>query len=249
MTRSVCSFGQFKPLVLCYHAVSATWDDELAVEPEAFEAQVRLALQSGYAPAGIEETVSGSRKILHVTFDDAFRNILGPLEFLSVVGVPATIFVCSDLAGEGLPLPLLGPGGARAAPAGEAETLTWDELRILAESGVEIGSHTCSHPRLTELSDGELRRELVESRQRLEDELGRPCMYLAYPFGDEDARVRAAARAAGYRASFAQASGLLRRDPHRIFRVSLYRHDAVKRASLKMSGVGRVTAELRRLVP
>ncbi len=57
----------------------------------------------------------------------------------------------------------------------------WDELRGLVEHGVEIGSHTVSHPHLPLLSDAEIENELADSRARLEDGLGRPCRFLAYP--------------------------------------------------------------------
>ena len=64
--------------------------------------------------------------------------------------------------------------------------MTWDELRALAERGVEIGSHTLTHPHLPLLSDEELLRELGDSREQFEAELNRPCRYLAYPYGEND---------------------------------------------------------------
>ena len=86
----------------------------------------------------------------------------------------------------------------------ELATLTWEDLRLLAGTGViEIGSHTASHAHLTQLSDGELSRELGESKSAIEENLGRPCTTLAYPYGEHDARVRDATRAAGYTAAFA----------------------------------------------
>ena len=234
------------PLVLCYHAVSDAWEDDLAVDPEVFQAQIRLALRSGFTPVSLSEAVIGSGKLLHITFDDAFRNIRGSLDFLARVGVPATVFVCSDLAATGSPLPIFAAGGARAAPGSCAETMTWDALRELAAAGVEIGSHTCSHPHLTTMLDIDLRRELTESRERIGDELGQECAYLAYPFGEQNARVRAAARAAGYTASFAQASTVIRRDPQAIFRISIYGRDSLKRVALKLSPLGRVMSYVRR---
>ena len=84
--------------------------------------------------------------------------------------------------------------------------MTWDELRAIAARGFEIGSHTESHPRLTTLSDADLELELRRSRERIEQELGRPCPLVAYPFSDCDARVEQAAEAAGYTAAFAGSS-------------------------------------------
>jgi len=234
-----------EPCVLCYHAVTDGWDDELAVRPAAFESQIRAALRSGYRPAGLEDVVAGARRSLHVTFDDAFANIRHSLDLLVSLGVPATVFACSDLAEDGRALGVGDLGGSRAAPAGEGATMTWSELRELAEQGIDVGSHTRSHPHLPDVTDDDLRRELVDSRARIEDELGRPCRYLAYPFGDHDARVCDAARAAGYRAAFAQASRMERANPYAFQRVSVYRSDSPWRVTLKMSRIGRMGAALK----
>jgi peptidoglycan/xylan/chitin deacetylase (PgdA/CDA1 family) len=66
----------------------------------------------------------------------------------------------------------------------DAAMLTWDELRELARDPlVTIGAHTVTHRRLARLSDDDARRELADSRARLEAEVGRPVRHLAYPFG------------------------------------------------------------------
>jgi peptidoglycan/xylan/chitin deacetylase (PgdA/CDA1 family) len=109
--------------------------------------------------------------------------------------------------------------------------------------GVEIGSHTVSHPHLTRLSDAELQRELGESKQRLEDELAAPCRFLAYPYGEHDERVRAAARAAGYAGAFALRAG--DGDTFAIPRIDLYRSDGRRRVALKTSAVYRPAQSLR----
>ena len=81
----------------------------------------------------------------------------------------------------------------------ELACMSWDTLRELAAAGWEIGSHTQSHPMLTELDAVTLREELVESRAECERRLDRQCDSLAYPYGGCDARVAIAAAAAGYR--------------------------------------------------
>jgi peptidoglycan/xylan/chitin deacetylase (PgdA/CDA1 family) len=93
--------------------------------------------------------------------------------------------------------------------------MPWATLPELASRGVEIGSHSVSHPHLPQLTDAELRRELVDSREQIEAEVGRPCRFLAYPYGDDDARVHAAARNAGYRAAYTLRRTGGRRSPSR----------------------------------
>jgi peptidoglycan/xylan/chitin deacetylase (PgdA/CDA1 family) len=75
----------------------------------------------------------------------------------------------------------------------------WDDLRGLAASGWEIGSHTCSHPRLSQLEDSEILKEMGRSREICEREMGTPCHSFAYPYSDYDERAVRAAREAGYR--------------------------------------------------
>lgn len=69
--------------------------------------------------------------------------------------------------------------------------------------GVNIASHSLAHHDLRTLGADECLRDLVESREILEDLLGDHTTTLAYPKGDHDAAVRSAAERAGYRAAFA----------------------------------------------
>src|SRR5262249_49940786 len=74
--------------------------------------------------------------------------------------------------------------------------LTWDQARRMGQAGMSIGSHTCTHPRLSRLSEAEQRTELVASKARLGHELGRPVETIAYPFGVADAFNEATKRLA-----------------------------------------------------
>ena len=219
---------RFRTLVLCYHASSATWEHQLSSSPEAIARQLRLLLR-WYRPVTAAEVLSNGRRGLHVTFDDGFRSVTNVLPTLQRLAVPATIFVCSDYGDSGRALEVTELLEEAAAHPDELATLRWDEVRALAEDGVEIGSHTASHPRLTQLDDAELHRELSESRERISDEVGRPCRYLAYPYGDENGRVRAAARQAGYEAAFALPGSTTPMDTFGIPRLGIWRKDHLLR--------------------
>jgi peptidoglycan/xylan/chitin deacetylase (PgdA/CDA1 family) len=237
-----------QPLVLCYHGVSDSFEHSLAVKPGALESQLRGLLRRGYRPVTAAETLSGSGRVLHVTFDDAYKNVFDAVPILEQTRVQATVFACSGYAVDGRPLDV--PETARAATENPRDmaTMSWDDLRSLAEQGVEIGSHTVSHPHLTRLTDEELDLELRESRSRLEDELGRPCRFLAYPFGDDDVRVYRAAERAGYEGAFSLRGPAKGHDRYAIPRVDIYRGDTMLRARLKTSSVRRpAVAALTRL--
>jgi peptidoglycan/xylan/chitin deacetylase (PgdA/CDA1 family) len=232
----------YRSLVLCYHAVTERWEHALALPADAIVAQVKRLLSRGYRPAAAAAAVRGDERVLHVTFDDAFTSVADVLPELDRLGVPVTIFACSDYAKDGRPLAV--PELARDAERlpEELSTMTWEQLRELAAGGVEIGSHTRTHPHLTRLSDDELAAELRESRATIEAELGRPCRFFAYPYGEEDERVRQAARAAGYEAAFAVVSDERDVDPFAVPRVALFRSDRNRlRAALKTRPLPRRT--------
>jgi peptidoglycan/xylan/chitin deacetylase (PgdA/CDA1 family) len=225
-----------RALVLCYHAVSETWPDDLAIPPDVLVGQIRKLLGRGLVPGTADDALAG-RRILHVTFDDAYRELRRVLPDLRQLGLSVTIFACASFADDGRPLDVPELTERTRTFQDEVRTMNWNELRESASMGVDIGSHTVSHPHLTRLGDAELKRELEVSKERIEDELRRPCRFLAYPYGEQDDRVRAAARAAGYEGAFALRSN--RRDPYAIPRVDIYRSDGRLRFALKTSLVYR----------
>ena len=226
-----------EPVVLCYHAVSDRWNDPLAMPPARLRNQVRGLLARGFRPARADQTLATSGRLLHVTFDDAFSNVSDAVAILRDLGVPATIFACSSYTDQ--PRPFAVPEVAPRAVGfeSETETMDWSTLKALVREDVEIGSHTVTHPHLTHLTDKELDVELRLSRERLEDELGRPCRYFAYPYGEHDLRVRRAVEAAGYEAAFALRRTGERRNRYALPRVDLYRRDNLIRAMVKTSMV------------
>ena len=117
-----------------------------------------------------------------LTFDDAYRDFATQaLPILERHGLPATLFATASAERSELP-------DGTGAPL-----LALDELRGLADRGIEIGAHSVDHRDLTALDDDALERELGESRRVLEHHTGRPAHHFAYPFGFCDPRVRAAA--------------------------------------------------------
>jgi peptidoglycan/xylan/chitin deacetylase (PgdA/CDA1 family) len=231
---------RFRPLVLCYHAVSDGWTHGLSVGPRQLERQLRLMVRRGYRGGGVEETLDGRRRILHATFDDAYRSVASALPILERLRVPASVYACTGYADGGRALSIPELAAEAAAYPSELATMDWAALREVVERGVEVGSHTVSHPHLTRLSDGELEAELRDSRARLEAELARPCRFLAYPYGENDGRVREAARRAGYEAAFALRERFDGADPFGLPRVDFYRKDTPLRAMLKTRLVPRL---------
>ena len=94
-------------VVLCYHAVSPDWPAQLSVTPERFEHQLRELVGRGYRGATFTEAVTSPPhpRTLAVTFDDGMRSVLERARpVLGRLGLPATVFVPTDLVGSEGPM-------------------------------------------------------------------------------------------------------------------------------------------------
>jgi len=187
----------------------------------------------GFRPIPASALFDGLRRGLHVTFDDAFRDILDVIPLLERSGFHATVFAVTSSTDDDRPFDVPELAKEAADHPQRLVTMRWSELGELAGRGFEIGSHTVTHPHLTTLTDAELDRELGDSRVRIEDELKRPCGLLAYPYGEHNARVQAAARRCGYTAAFGLWAGTEPSNRYALPRIDLYRRDSLPRATLK----------------
>lgn len=227
-------------LVLCYHALSPTWDAALSTTPERFERQMKLLRRRGYRAATFAEAVLAppGERVVAVTFDDAYRSVLDLARpILDSLGMTATVFAPTDFIGLAAPMSWDGidrwHGGLHER---ELLPMSWEELRALVAAGWEVGSHTVSHPHLTSLDDRALERELESSKAACELELDMACGSLAYPYGDIDARVIAAAARAGYHAAASLPEGAL--GPRLAMawpRIGVYRVDSQARFRVKVA--------------
>lgn len=203
--------GQHGPVMLMYHSVSprnGTPDWPWAVSIQRFRSQLDFLADEGWATPTMAELVAAPEKwagrTAVITFDDGYVDNLVAWEELQKRGMRATWFMVSgSIAREPA-----WPDDGR--PAGRL--LNAAELRAIQATGMEIGSHTANHVRLTEADDNVLRGELSNSKEVLEDVLGSEISSFAYPYGAWDARSVNAVRAAGYRAACTTRTGWALRD-------------------------------------
>jgi peptidoglycan/xylan/chitin deacetylase (PgdA/CDA1 family) len=173
--------------ILTYHSIDES-GSVISIAEATFRRHVAWLAKGRVQVLPLDQLVAAPDEpdAVAITFDDGMENfsrIAAPL--LRDHGLPATLFVVTDAVGAtnvwaggadpGIPVfPLIG----------------WDALGRLAEDGVSLGAHTCSHPRLDLLDAGAIEREIVGSKARLARELGIGAATFAYPYG----RLNAAAR-------------------------------------------------------
>lgn len=136
------------------------------------------------------------RRPIVLTFDDGYQNNLKRAQpLLEEYGFQAEIFL---LANPHLVQNTWDPVEDPTRLEDSHRLMNLEEKRQLKAKVFHIGSHGFNHRKLPEVSTLEIREELVESKVRLEKDLGRPVTAFAYPYGAIDDRLPALARAAGY---------------------------------------------------
>jgi peptidoglycan/xylan/chitin deacetylase (PgdA/CDA1 family) len=122
-----------------------------------------------------------------ITFDDGIKSCYDyALPILAEREISATFFIITEYtadtnAGEER---ICRPLHSKATFS--YEYLTWQECAEMLSAGMSIGSHTCSHTRLMDLDKDEVRRQLLESKQTIEEKLAVECRHFACPWGGPD---------------------------------------------------------------
>ena len=185
--------------ILYYHRISDE-RDALAVTPAAFGRQMKALAASGQRVVDLYEiddlALEADEAAIALTFDDGYRDVLEhALPMLREHGFPSTVFV--------VPGAIAGVATFSWYRAGAMPPLAgWDELRAQERAGlVHFEPHTMTHPVLTTISLEHARSEIAESKQVVEEELGRPARIFCYPGGYYSPREVDLVRECGYRAA------------------------------------------------
>jgi peptidoglycan/xylan/chitin deacetylase (PgdA/CDA1 family) len=208
-SMSFLAMDQRVPVIM-YHDIreergpGSVWFDCTRAE---FEDQMKTIRDRGYQPVSLDDLhkhlTEGARlpnKAIVLTFDDnyqGFYDIAWPM--LKEANYPAAIFVHTGYVGDRKHRP----------------HMTWDTLLSLSKSPlITIASHTVHHPDLTTLSSDQIAQEMTDSKAALEEHIGKPVVYFAYPDGRNNEQCQAAAQEAGYMMSFSIQNGPAEESPN-----------------------------------
>jgi peptidoglycan/xylan/chitin deacetylase (PgdA/CDA1 family) len=146
--------------------------------------------------------VSGKKPITEpaflISFDDGYRDLLITKEYFKMNNIKPVIFLLAD-----------GEHANRAELDTKRPFLTKENIFELKNAGWNIGSHTLTHPDMLALKGTEIDKEVLASRTALEQQIGLPVPYFAYPKGEYSPEVLGAIRKAGYTLAFSMNEGLV----------------------------------------
>ena len=195
--------------IIAYHQVEAVPTMGWSVSVDDFADQMRYLQVAGYHVipiATLSDYLAGKVASLPpnpivITADDGFADQYAELNrVIAQFRYPWSLYVYPNF---------LGNHGATA--------ISWAQVRQLAASGVDVESHTMSHPHLirrlhAKMNDADyaawLHSELADSKRVIEQQTGRPVRFLCYPYGDWDAGVIAEAKRDGYLLGLTSWAGL-----------------------------------------
>lgn len=210
----------------------ARWP-RLYVEREAFERQCRLLQRFGMRGVSMGEGLRGLRdgqahNLVVLSFDDGYAdNLENAAPVLRRYGFHATCYVVAGAIGTyntwdaeivGVKKPMMD----------HAAIARW------IEAGHEIGSHTLSHPVLTNLDRASAAFEIRESRRQLQALTGAAIEHFCYPFGEHDDQAVELVREAGYESAVTtrRGSALPSTDPLRLPRIAINRQQSLIKFAL-----------------
>ena len=146
-----------------------------------FEAQMLAIRAAGLKGVSVSEALKSPARSIAITFDDGCEtDCLAAAPMLKKLGFGATFYVTCACVGQ--------RGYMSAA-----------QVREICAAGFEIGCHSMTHTFLSDLNDDGVRREVVDSKSRLEEMIGNSVDHFSCPGGRYDRRVVQLARHAGYR--------------------------------------------------
>lgn len=189
--------------ILMYHRIASVPGERNSLPVEKFKEQLDYLKEHGYNTITLSDLYQHyaqqaplPAKPVVLTFDDGYEdNFSTALPMLRERNMKATVFPIANWVGRENRWENFNHAITR--------TMDWDKLREWQAAGLEIGSHTLTHPFLTQCDEKELEQELISSKMIIEEKLDTQIDFLCYPYGFFNAKTIAVARKVGYKGALA----------------------------------------------
>ena len=187
--------------ILMYHQIDeppkrGTSLRGLTVAPQSFALQMKLLKLLGFKGLSMQDLqpyLRGEKigKVVGLTFDDGYQNnAQNALPVLHKYGFTATCYGVSSMIG--------GTNSWDRGQVAEKPLMCLADWHAWLAAGMDVGSHTRTHAKLTELPPNQARLEITQSKEELELALGCHVNHFCYPYGWFAPEHRAMVQEAGY---------------------------------------------------
>jgi peptidoglycan/xylan/chitin deacetylase (PgdA/CDA1 family) len=164
----------------------------LCISAASFDQQMKYIFDNGYTTITPDQLMENMKygkplpeKPIMITFDDGYLdNYKTAYPILKKYGQKAVFFLITANIGT------------------DHRFMNWQQAKEMSDNGMIMQSHTVNHVNLTKLSTEAARQELADSKRIIEEELGKPVRYLAYPEGSVNKATSRLAKDVGYRGAF-----------------------------------------------
>jgi peptidoglycan/xylan/chitin deacetylase (PgdA/CDA1 family) len=194
--------------ILAFHKIGGPspggWKSWFYIPEETFTGHLKFLRDNNWDVVSVSTFLQGLTEpdALHdrtalITFDDGYRSVREvALPALRRFGYPAVLFVPTAYIGQHN----MFDDGIEP----REDICDWNDLRDLMSHGVAVQSHGISHRRFSEISLDEQKEELIGSKSILENNLGKPVEFMAFPYGDDGKnkeQTKRCLRETGYQAA------------------------------------------------
>jgi len=182
--------------IITFHKVDTAFEWGVTrVTPCQFEKIIKYLAGQGYQTISLDQAYKSADlpdKPIIITFDDGYESLYSyALPILKKYSFSATVFLISGYIGKMNKWDV--NLGGKIFPH-----LTKEQIDTMIMEGWEIGSHTIHHPDLTRISPAQIRTELFDSKQYLENLLGKEIKSISFPFGRYNRDILNQCANAGY---------------------------------------------------
>ena len=211
------------PILMYHHVVDLPIDaTELqttwTVTPKKFDAQMQWLAHNGYRSITMAQLIAHLKnrqplpaKPIIISFDDGWEEQYSTaFPILTKYGLSGTFFVYTH-------------------PLDHTEYMTWAQVQELAAAGMDIQSHSITHPHLRTMAPDAAFKEVAESKATLEKRLGKPVVAFCYPYGEYNNAIIEMVKRAGYESAVTLASGYRQRadELYTLRRLRVSYHDSL----------------------
>lgn len=196
--------------ILAYHRVVESSSEAgrhgIYVTRENFDWQMGYLKKKGlvtltfrdYANSTEEQKKYG--KYIFLTFDDGYEdNYRVAFPILRKYGFKATVFLVADKKTN--------EWDRAQSSEPEVGLLSEDKILKMKKHGIEFGSHTLTHPDLTKIPLEAAKKEILESKKKIEEVIPDEVITFAYPYGKLNQNLKEIVKQAGYKFGIATDSG------------------------------------------